>query len=118
MILLLVSEKKSKKINPVCNQKIVIKIVSDDGAPGLKSEKKKEYKTSGSMKILFTEQLMRPLTAQTIGSAAIVTKRMLQTKQVLSEFKNTEFMKYTIEKISTPVHAISKCKSFFLFWDV
>jgi hypothetical protein len=95
-----------------------MKIVSVEDVPGLKSEKKKEYKTSGSIKILFTEQLIRPFMAQTIGSAAIATRRMLQTMQLFSKLKKALLMKYIIENTSTPAQTNNKCKSFFLFWDV
>jgi len=84
IILLLFSEKKIKKTNPACNQNIVIYMVSDEDAEGLKSEKKKEYNTSGRRKILFTEQLILPLIAHMIGSADINIRRTLQTIQTLS----------------------------------
>lgn len=89
-ILTFVSEKKSKKANPACNQKIVIKIVSEGGAPVLKSEKKKAYKTRGRINILFTEQFIRPLMAHTIGSAAIATSSILHTMQLSPKLKITE----------------------------
>lgn len=93
MSLPLVSEKKSKKNNPACNQKIVIKIVSEAGAPGLKSEKKNEYNTSGRINILFTAQLIFPFKTQTIGSAAIATNNTLQTIQLCSKLNKAEFKK-------------------------
>lgn len=93
-------------------------MVSEGGAPVLKSEKKNEYKTSGKINILFSEQLIRPLTAQIIGSAAMATKSTLHTIQLSPNPENTEYMKYTTEKISIQLHAINKYKSFLLFWDV
>lgn len=115
--LTLVSEKKSRKPKPACNQKTVMKIVSEGGVPVLKSEKKNEYKTSGKINMLFTEQLILLLTAQIIGNAAIATSSTLHTMQLSSTLKNTVYIKYATEKISINVQAISKLKSFFWFWD-
>lgn len=95
-----------------------MKIVSEGGAPVLKSEKKNEYKTSGRINMLLTVQFNRPFKAHTMGSAAIATKRILQTIQLFSKPENTEYKKYITEKISIPTQAVSKFKSFFLFWDV
>lgn len=93
-------------------------MVSEGGAPVLKSEKKNEYKTSGRINMLFTEQLILLLMAQIIGNAAIATSRTLHTMQLSPKLKNTVYVKYNNEKISIPDQAINKLKSFFLFWDV
>lgn len=57
-------------------------MVSEGGMPELKSEKKKEYKTSGSIKTLFTAHAIRPLNKQIMGRVAMVVNKMLQIIQL------------------------------------